>query len=293
MLRHKSELKSHKHCNLKLQRAWDKYGESAFYFAVVENVENKKDLIQREQYWIDKLDVVRSGYNISPTAGSLLGLSKSRASVEKTASAHRGMKRSKETCEKIKLARKNQPPMSLEGRLRISESLKNRVISEETRKKLSAPRGKASADAVEKNRISHLGQKNSAESYAKGAEKRRGFKHTEETKNKMSAWQIGRKMSPDSIAKCVATRRAGAGYSPSIETRKKISDALAGKNKSEQMKSRLSKSIKGKRPSNACIEASRQALLGKKFSKETIAKRVATRAKNKASTLVCGQAFAE
>ncbi len=69
---HKSDLKLQKHCNLKLQRAWSKYGESAFEFVVVELVE-PIHLLEREQYWMDLHNAYKAGYNMTPVAGSPLG----------------------------------------------------------------------------------------------------------------------------------------------------------------------------------------------------------------------------
>lgn len=62
-----------KHRNIKLLNAWRKYKLSAFSLEVLEIVESPECLIEREQFWIDKLDAVASGYNLSPKAGSNLG----------------------------------------------------------------------------------------------------------------------------------------------------------------------------------------------------------------------------
>lgn len=72
---HKSDLKSNKHCNEYLQNSWNKHGEKNFIFDIIEFVENKNKLIEKEQYWIDKLNVCKRkyGYNICSQAGSTLG----------------------------------------------------------------------------------------------------------------------------------------------------------------------------------------------------------------------------
>ena len=69
---HKSYLKHGKHPNAKLQHAWTKYGCDAFLFEVIEVVDEKTNLISREQFWMDALDAIR-GFNIAPKAGSSLG----------------------------------------------------------------------------------------------------------------------------------------------------------------------------------------------------------------------------
>jgi len=69
---HMSYLDGGNHHNTYLQVEYDKYGKENFKFEVIEYVEHKQDLIAREQYWIDELDVCNEeiGYNICPTAGS-------------------------------------------------------------------------------------------------------------------------------------------------------------------------------------------------------------------------------
>lgn len=47
-----------------LQRAWDKYGVDQFEFIVCEIVHDRKNLIDREQYWID----TAGEYNVSRKA---------------------------------------------------------------------------------------------------------------------------------------------------------------------------------------------------------------------------------
>lgn len=69
---HRSHLRRNIHFNPKLQHAWNKYGEAAFRFDVLELCPPEQ-LIEREQYWIDTLDTVANGYNCAPIAGSCLG----------------------------------------------------------------------------------------------------------------------------------------------------------------------------------------------------------------------------
>jgi group I intron endonuclease len=51
---HKSLLKIGKHHNRHLQRAWNKYGESAFTFEVVEQGVTKEEIRSKERSWIQK-----------------------------------------------------------------------------------------------------------------------------------------------------------------------------------------------------------------------------------------------
>src|SRR5258706_128926 len=64
------------HYNPKLQNAWNKYGEEAFVFEVVEIVEDPSILLVREQYYLDTL---KPFYNIALSVRSpMLGIRKSK-----------------------------------------------------------------------------------------------------------------------------------------------------------------------------------------------------------------------
>jgi group I intron endonuclease len=84
---HKRLLRKDLHHNPHLQAAWNKYGEEAFEFSVIERIENPtKELLEiREQYWMDYYNSVNPeiGYNIAPKAGTSLGLKRSKESREK------------------------------------------------------------------------------------------------------------------------------------------------------------------------------------------------------------------
>lgn len=68
---HLSTLKRGDHHNRHLQAAWNLYGGENFTFAVLESVSDPGSLIEREQYY---LDLLSPEYNLSPTAGSALGV---------------------------------------------------------------------------------------------------------------------------------------------------------------------------------------------------------------------------
>jgi group I intron endonuclease len=72
---HIQRLKKGTHHSRHLQNAWNKYGEIAFVFEIIEPVLFVEDLLVREQYWIDKKRSAdrKYGFNVTPTAGSLLG----------------------------------------------------------------------------------------------------------------------------------------------------------------------------------------------------------------------------
>ena len=86
---HFYNLKNNKHPNKKLQNAYNKYGEDCFDFKIIEVVEDEKILIEREQYYINKLKPV---YNICKVAGSSLGLKRTKGTRDKIRVANLGIK---------------------------------------------------------------------------------------------------------------------------------------------------------------------------------------------------------
>lgn len=50
--RHFSELRNNKHSNGRLQNSWNKYGEQAFVFVVVEELSEAADLLAAENVWL-------------------------------------------------------------------------------------------------------------------------------------------------------------------------------------------------------------------------------------------------
>lgn len=72
--RHFSELRNGKHNNQKLQAAWNKYGEAAFIFVVVEELPEGADLLAAENVWLKEHVGKDYCYNIgvdatAPTLG--------------------------------------------------------------------------------------------------------------------------------------------------------------------------------------------------------------------------------
>lgn len=99
---HLCELKNKKHGNVKLQRHFNKYGKEDLVFSIIEPVENREELIQREQFYIDTF---LPYFNICPTAGSNLGRKFGPQSLERrqaTSKRHRGVKKTG-TSEKLSI----------------------------------------------------------------------------------------------------------------------------------------------------------------------------------------------
>jgi predicted GIY-YIG superfamily endonuclease len=62
-LEHLQVLKNNTHHSIKLQRAWNKYGEDAFSFILLEENILYDNLTKKEQYWIDYYNAYTHGYN--------------------------------------------------------------------------------------------------------------------------------------------------------------------------------------------------------------------------------------
>jgi group I intron endonuclease len=112
---HFYDLKNNKHHNIKLQRSYNKYGLDNFSFEILEYIENKSKLIEREQFYFD---TIKPHFNISPTAGSTLGV-----------------KCSDELKMKLSLSQKGNKTLSEEHKKRISLLNTGRIVSEETKDK--------------------------------------------------------------------------------------------------------------------------------------------------------------
>ena len=169
---HRIELRLNRHCNIYLQAAWNKHGESNFAFYVIEHVD-RSQLVEREQYWIDRSQCCdrEKGYNLAPTAGSLIGFKPTQETLEKLSKIRKGKKRSEEFKKKI------------------SDSWKTRVVSEEAKRNMS---------------LAHIGRKPSEETRKKMSEAQLGNtvnlgrKQTEEHKAKIAAGKKARESSKSS-----------------------------------------------------------------------------------------------
>ncbi len=174
---HIRALQEDKHDNRYLNHSWKKYGEAAFLLDVIEIVSNPKLLIEREQWWIDRLNSANrsKGFNISPHAGNTLGV-----------------KYSEESKRKISIAKMGKGhPHSDESRRRISDALRDRIFSPEHRQKISAAAQNRTFSDETRRKISEAGKGRvlgpmSDETKRKLSEAKRGRKMSEEQKRQIS-----------------------------------------------------------------------------------------------------------
>lgn len=150
---HKTILRRNKHHSIALQRAWNKYGENAFEFLILE-ICSIDMLICREQYYINE----QSEFNSSKTAGSKLGIKDSEKTRIRKRLAYKG--------------HLNKP----ETRAKMAKTVTGHLVSQETRNKISAklkgiklrPETCAKMSASRTGRLNpYFGRKHSDETLAK------------------------------------------------------------------------------------------------------------------------------
>lgn len=195
-IEHRKSLKDGTHHSITLLRAWRKYGAEQFVFEVIELVDNEGDLVQSEQAWLDRVRPFDKdkGYNISPSAESC-----------------RGITRSPETRRRISEAKKSSGwSPSLEHREAIGRAAKARVYGPEERAAMSAARkGKKRPPHVgERVRAALKGRPLSDEHRAKLSAAKIGTRLSEATKAKLARINTGRKHSPETRAKMKAIKGA-------------------------------------------------------------------------------------
>lgn len=130
---HKSDLSKSKHHSRYLQRAFDK-SPNSFQWEVIEVVENKTKLVEREQFWMDfyKSYKRENGYNIETCAGSSVGVKwplerRIAASIQRT-----GRKYSEESKERMRIAQRK----AVLTRKKISPELREKLSLIQSQRKL-------------------------------------------------------------------------------------------------------------------------------------------------------------
>lgn len=170
---HRADLRGGRHFNCYLQRSWNKHGEKAFKFIVLDCC-LPEQCLEREQQWLDKLQPYTKGkgYNLSKVAGS----------------AMQGRNHSPESCKKMSLSQKGNKgqvkataaaAIANRGKKRseafcknLSEKLTGREFSEEHKEKIKATHWTK--------------QPGAREIIERTAAFNRGKQHTEEHKRKIS-----------------------------------------------------------------------------------------------------------
>ena len=174
---HRRGLRKGEHRNRYLQRAWQKYGEDAFRFVVLEAVADPVDLVAREQVHIDAWAARGKLYNLAPRAGSCLGTKRTAASKAKSRAANLGQKRSDEARAAMSEAQKRSNVANPEFRaMRLGQLVA-------ARQKMDRAKQKAAAGLAAHNRI-----------------------WSDESRAKLSASCMGRRLPDEALARMAASK---------------------------------------------------------------------------------------
>lgn len=218
---HVTELRKQVHCNIYLQRAWNKHGEGNFVLEVLELCEPER-CVEREQHWMDKLGTAnpKKGYNRNPKAGSMLGFKHSEKSKQLISSKGKGRRHSEDAKARISAKMK----IIMLG----NKHFQGKVHTEETKEKIAAAARKQWENEEHRKTVSA----------------------------KVSATLTGRRLSAESLAKRTEKQRAGlVSRNKDPEMRAKISAKLMGHPVSEQTRAKISKAVKDRAKERSFQEA--------------------------------------
>lgn len=139
---------------------------------------------------------------------------------------------------------------SEDAKKRIANALRNRVISEETRKKQSERRQGVHLSDETKQKISNAKKGTSAWNKGKRDSASKGVPRTDAVKKKISMGNIGKVMSVETRNKMskskIGKQMGDLNPSKTPEARRKISDSKIGKSRSEETKTKISAALTGK-----------------------------------------------
>lgn len=211
---HRKLLKRGIHHSIHLQRAWNRRGLEDFVFEVLELVALTEKLVEREQAWMDFKSSHACGFNIAPQAGNTLGVkhtAESRAKIKAARARQVITPEHRAAIAKGSTGRKQTP----ESIAKTAAANRGKVVSQETRAKLSAINtGKTLTEDQIRRLKSALARED-----VKAKMSRLGWRHSEESRAKISNSLTGGRRSPEASAKAANSNR---GKKRSEETRAKL-----------------------------------------------------------------------
>lgn len=123
---HKRQLNRDKHHCIKLQRAWNKHGQDAFNFTVLEQVEIGNDIHSREEYW---MMVLKPIYNSVLSAIGPRGYKHTEEAKAKIGAASRALVRTelhRKRMSEAQLGKRKGISLSAEHRAKLSVAQRKR-----------------------------------------------------------------------------------------------------------------------------------------------------------------------
>lgn len=194
---HLKTLRRNQHHSLKLQRHYNKYGESDLQFSILLGCE-REDLIKTEQYFIDSY---KPYFNNSPTAGSCLGNKWSDQQKKRRSELYSGKTHPMFGKHHAEEAKRKNSEWHKEFQSGENHPFFGRQHTDETKKKMSdAKKNKPLSEehkiSLSKNHIGMEGKHHSVEAIKKISEGHKGIKCSEETKRKISKFHKGKNFNP-------------------------------------------------------------------------------------------------
>lgn len=101
---HQHRLRQNTHHSKLLQRSWNKYGEGAFVFTILELVDPIDALRIREQHWMVKLKAIcpKRGFNTNPRSDNSLGFQHTSETKAILSKLRKGQPKSPEHAAKLR-----------------------------------------------------------------------------------------------------------------------------------------------------------------------------------------------
>lgn len=159
---HKSYLKSGKHFNKHLQRAWNKYGEKSLVFEIVEYCD-ESEVEQREIFWIKDYNSFKNGYNLTLGGEGCTGRIVTEIHRERLRESNLGKqsrcgwKHSDITKHKISQKHKGKK-LTCEQKSVLLESRKGKSLTEDHKRRISEYRTGKRFTEEQKSEMSKLHQ---------------------------------------------------------------------------------------------------------------------------------------
>lgn len=259
---HQTQLRNNKHQNKHLQASWNKWGEDAFLFEVIEVAEGtKENRFEVEQKHIDAL--IKEGkwettFNFKKKTAQRERSCFSRTPEETSKKRSKNAKRlwadpvwKKQMVKKLACARKGVGLPEKTKRI-LSISMKQKWETGEAAERFKNP------EFIEKMR--EIAKQDGRMPSFKGK------KHSEAARKKIGKASKERWKNEEYCQRITNKQR---GKTQTKETIEKRSEALRGRKISAETRMKISKANKGRKRTPEQIEKMRQAQLGKKLSVET------------------------
>lgn len=244
---HKTELRGNYHHNRHLQNAWNKYGEKAFKFQVLEYCPADQ-LNEREIHFIAIYKAKGVLYNLTDGGEGIPGMVVTEETRQKISIGHKGKFVSEETRKRISKSKTGKvlSPLSDEHKQKISQANKGKKRTPEMLERISKSRigiklpphteetKRKIGDAQKGEKNHNFGKTIPDDVKAKIGLKSKGRKHTEQAKEKIRLAKLGKKRRPLTEDEKKHLSSISKGRVLSDETKQRMSEAQKLRYKKER-----------------------------------------------------------